>query len=975
MADRADQRMLPGMEPEDERAFDSKNPSDSKIPSTPLPQNNNTSGADVGADAGADAGAESLEGETVWVLDTHSLLYQVFHALPEMTSPAGQPVQAVFGILRDVLGLLATQKPDYLFAAVDLPGKTFRHKIYDRYKIQRSAMPDDLIPQIPIVHKVFDVLGIPVVGVEGFEADDILATIARRVEEAGGECVLVSSDKDCRQLITDRVRVFSIRKNQMYDAQKLAEDWGIRPEQVVDFQALVGDSVDNVPGVPLIGPKIARELLGKYETLEGVLDNAGEIAGKKRKQNLLEGREVAMLSRRLVTLDANVDVTVDWSAAQVRAVNRPALQEIFDKYGFRHLGDKLDALSGSSSDEPAEVNAVYHMVATPAALDVLVDEMISQDRISIDTETTSVWPRWAEIVGYSFAWKDNEAWYVPVRAPEGEPCLNPDQALSVLRPVLEDPAIEKVGQNLKYDMIVLRSARSRSDDVESDGIDAESDGIKMVGVGFDTMVASYLLEAGQRNHGLDDLAKRYLNHTTTKIDELIGKGKNQKRMDEVPVAAVVDYAGEDALIPLLLRPILLEGLRDAGLEDLLVELELPLIDVLAEMEFNGIKVDRKRLAALSKQYGKRIDALAAEIHELAGREFNIASPKQLQEILFTEQGLPVIKKTKTGPSTDAEVLAELAKDHPLPAKIIEYRQYAKLKNTYVDALPEMINPTTGRVHASFNQVVTATGRLSSSDPNLQNIPIRSDAGREIRSAFVPGEQGWVLLAADYSQIELRVLAHFSADEQLHEAFANDEDIHTRVASLVNGVPPEKVTSEMRRQAKAVNFGVIYGQSGFGLSKQLGIEREEAERFIDEYFAGYPGIEKFMFKTLAECRRNGYVSTILGRRRAIQGVRPDVGRQRNLAERTAINTVIQGSAADLIKQAMVDIHHRLRREKLQARMLLQIHDELVFEVPRDGLDYLVQLVSEEMIGGKLLDVPLKVDMKTGNNWADVKPFVR
>ncbi|MEA1950167.1 MAG: DNA polymerase I, partial [Planctomycetota bacterium] len=762
-------------------------------------------------------------------MDTHSLLYQVFHALPEMTSPAGEPVQAVFGILRDVLRLLAAQKPDYLFAAVDLPGKTFRHEIYDRYKIHRSAMPDDLVSQIPIIHRVFDVLGVPVVSREGFEADDVLATIARRVEEDGGQCVLVTSDKDCRQLITDSVRVYSIRKNQMYDAAALAEDWGIRPDQVVDFQSLVGDSVDNVPGVPLIGPKIARELLGKYKTLEGVLDNAGEVSGNKRRQNLLEGRDVAMLSRRLVKLDANVEVLVDWATAEVRGVNRPALQEIFDEFGFRRLGDQLDALTGSSADEPAEVNAVYHLVDTPKALAELVDEMISQDRISIDTETTSVWPRWAEIVGYSFAWKDNEAWYVPVRAPAGEPCLNPDQTLAALRPVLEDADIEKVGQNLKYDMIVLRSARAQTDD--------ESTGLSMAGLGFDSMLADYLLEAGERNHGMDDMARRYLNHTTTKIDALIGKGKNQKRMDEVPVAAVVDYAGEDALVPLLLRPILLEGLRDQGLEDLLVELELPLVDVLVEMEYNGIKVDRQRLAVLSKQYGERIETLKAEIHALAGREFNIASPKQLQEILFTEQGLSVIKKTKTGPSTDAEVLAELAKDHPLPAKIIEYRQYAKLKNTYVDALPEMIHPDTGRVHASFNQVVTATGRLSSSDPNLQNIPVRTNEGREIRSAFVPGEPGWVLLAADYSQIELRVLAHFSQDEQLSEAFANDEDIHARVAGLVNGVPPDEVTREMRRQAKAVNFGVIYGQSGFGLSKQLGIEREEAERFIDEYFAG------------------------------------------------------------------------------------------------------------------------------------------
>ena len=962
------QQMLPGMEPQEECKPDSplKSKTEPKAEIKTHPK----------AEPAGESAGESPRGKTVWVLDTHSLIYQVFHALPEMTSPAGEPVQAVFGVLRDVLALLAVKRPDYLFAAVDLPGNTFRHEIYGQYKIQRSAMPDDLVPQIPLVHKVFEALGVPVIGLEGFEADDIMATIARLAEAEGADCVLVTSDKDCRQLITDRVRLYNIRKEQIYDAESLLADWGICPGQVVDFQSLVGDPTDNVPGVPLIGPKIAGELLNKYETLEGVLDHAGEVSGQKRKQNLLGGRQQAMLSRSLVKLDANVDVKIDWASARVGQIDRSAVQELFDRYGFRRLGDQLDALAGASDDKPAEIKANYRLVDTPETLDELVAEMTRQDRISVDTETTNIWPRWAKIVGYSFSWKDNEAWYVPVRAPIESRCLDPDKTLAALRPVLEDPSIEKVGQNLKYDMIVLRSARPISDNPDAantDTADAEPTGIEMAGVAFDTMVADYLLEAGQRNHNLDELAKRYLNHTTIKIDELIGKGKDQKRMDEVPVDVVADYAGEDALVPLRLRPILLEGLRAAGLEDLFVELELPLIEVLAEMEYNGIKVDHKRLEKLSVRYGQRIESLAAEIFELAGREFNIASPKQLQQILFEEQGLPVVKRTKTGPSTDAEVLAELALAHPLPAKIIEYRQYSKLKNTYVDALPEMINPTTGRVHASFNQVVTATGRLSSSDPNLQNIPIRTEAGREIRSAFVPGREGWVLMAADYSQIELRVLAHYSQDEHLCRAFADDEDIHARVASQVNSVPLEEVTSEMRRQAKAVNFGVIYGQSGFGLAKQLGIEREKADKFIEEYFAGYPGIEKFMSTTLAECRHNGYVSTILGRRRAIQGVRSGAGRQRNLAERTAINTVIQGSAADLIKQAMVDVYRRIRREKLSARMLLQIHDELVFEAPREELDYLVRLVTEEMVGGELLDVPLKVDVKTGPNWADAKPY--
>ncbi len=521
-----------------------------------------------------------------------------------------------------------------------------------------------------------------------------------------------------------------------------------------------------------------------------------------------------------------------------------------------------------------------------------------------------------------------------------------------MKPILEDPAREKIGQNLKYDMIVLRAA-----------------GMEVAGVGFDTMVASYLLEAGRRNHNLDDLAQTYLHHETIKISELIGSGKEQRRMDEVPVRRVADYAGEDAWLPLRLRPILAQQLRDAELVSLLDALELPLIEVLVELEYNGIKVDVARLAELSRRYGQRLETLEREIHQMAGRPLNIASPKQLQELLFTELKLPVIKKTaKTGPSTDAEVLEELARVHPLPAKILEYRQYAKLKSTYVDALPEMVCPDTGRVHASFHQAVAATGRLSSSDPNLQNIPVRTQEGREIRSAFVPGQEGWLLMAADYSQIELRVLAHFSGDARLSEAFARDEDIHVRVAGQVNGVPLEAVTPEMRRAAKAVNFGVIYGQSPFGLARALGIDQDAAAKFINSYFEGYPGIEEFLDRVLAKCRENGYVTTILGRRRTISGVREGAGRQRNLAERTAVNTVIQGSAADLIKLAMVAIHRRLRRERLPARMLLQIHDELIFEVPSDQLHYLAGLVTEEMVGVYALNVPLKVDIKAGPSWA-------
>jgi DNA polymerase I len=932
---------------------------------------------------------EMLSGKTVWVVDAHSLIHQVFHALPEMTAPDGQPVGAVFGFTRDLLYLIEEKRPDYLFCAFDLPGKTFRHDLYEEYKIQRAEMHDDLKSQIPAIRRVLDAIGIPALGCPSFEADDILATVARMTDERGGECFLVTGDKDCRQLITDRVKVYNIRKNELLDRATLQAEWGIAPTQVVDFQALVGDSVDNVPGVPLIGPKFAKQLLEQYGTLESVLEHAAEVAGAKRRENLQKFRDQALLSRDLVRLDAHVPVEIDWQTGRAGPIDLDASVAIFHEFGFRAMSQRLAAIvkgagdwgrgtggqleSGERRVESGTPEATDHgplatsapvprlqspapfafrLIDTPELFNGFLVELQTQTSISLDTETTNVWPRWAKLVGLSFAWNDREGCYLPLRAPAGERHLDPVTTLAALKPVLEDPSIEKIGQNLKYDMIVLRAA-----------------GIEVAGVAFDTMVASYLLDAGRRNHNLDELAQTYLGHETIKISNLIGSGKNQRRMDEVSVARVAEYAAEDAWLPERLRPILANRLEEADLAGLLRDLEVPLIDVLVELEFNGIRVDVARLAELSHRYAERMETLEREIHALAGRPVNIASPKQLQELLFAELKLPVVKRTaKSGPSTDAEVLEELAPLHPLPAKILEYRQYAKLKSTYVDALPEMVCTETGRVHASFNQVVAATGRLSSSDPNLQNIPVRTQEGREIRSAFVPGSPGWVLMAADYSQIELRVLAHYSGDARLCAAFARDEDIHARVASQVNGVPLDEVTPEMRRAAKAVNFGVIYGQSPFGLARALGIDQADAAKFIDSYFEGYPGIEEFLSRVLAECREKGYVKTILGRRRAISGVRAGAGRNRNLVERTAINTVIQGSAADLMKLAMVSIHRRLCRERSPARMLLQIHDELIFEVPADQLHPLVELVSEEMVGVHPLNVPLKVDVKAGPNWA-------
>jgi DNA polymerase-1 len=909
----------------------------------------------------------AIQGWQVYVIDAHSLIFQVFHALPEMTSPRGEHVGAVFGFVRDMLDLIEKKKPDALLCAFDLSGPTFRNEMFHGYKADRGEMPDELAVQIPKIYEVLQALAVPILSCEGYEADDVLATVARLCDEAGANCYLVSGDKDCRQLITDRVAVYNIRKNQVFDAAALRADWGIGPDQVVDFQALVGDAVDNVPGVPGIGAKTAQALLDTYGTLDNLLERAAEIPGAKGKK-LVDHREAALMSRELVRLDAHVPITPDWDASRIGGMDQPRLAELFASFGFRTLAERAAKLAAPEAPAAAPADYEnYQLVDTPEKLAELVGQLSHQALISVDTETTHVMPRCAEIVGYSFSYQPGEAYYVPVRGPAGDAVLDPRETMEALRPVLENPAIRKVGQNLKYDMIVLQNC-----------------GVSLAGSAFDTMVANYLLDAGGRSHSLDELAKRYLNHTTIKIGELIGKGKQQKRMDEVPVAQVATYAAEDADIPLRMQPMLAARLEEAGLTQLNETVEVPLIEVLADMEFTGVRVDAARLGELSVHYGKRLAQLEQEIEELAGHPLNIASPKQLAQVLFQELGLPVVKKTKTGASTDAEVLEQLAESHALPAKIVEYRQYAKLKNTYVDALPAMIHPETGRVHASFNQVVAATGRLSSSDPNLQNIPIRTDEGREIRSAFVAGPPGWKLLAADYSQIELRVLAHYSEDAVLEAAFARDDDIHSLVASQVFGVSLSDVTSAQRRTAKAVNFGVIYGQSPFGLAKTLGISQEEAAAFIDGYFATYRGVTNFILRTLEECRRLGYVSTILGRRRAIQGVRPveqlTLGsdqpsrRPLNLPERTAVNSVIQGSAADLIKLAMVALHRRLRDESLDAKMILQIHDELLFEVAPTEVDRLARLVESEMRSVMKLRVPLKIDVKWGHNWAECEPWV-
>jgi DNA polymerase I len=903
-------------------------------------------------------GQFSLQGKTVWVIDSHSLIYQVFFAMGDMSSPDGRPVNAIFGFIRDVLDIIDNRNPDLVFCAFDISEITFRNEIFDQYKAHRDPMPEDLRSQIPHIRRMLTALSIPILELQGFEADDIMATIARKVTEQGGKTVLVTTDKDCRQLLSTNVSLFNIRKNKSYGPEDLLKDWGIAPEQVVDFQALVGDSVDNVPGVPLIGPKFAKELLTAYGTLESVLDNAEQVSGKKRKENLRTYRDQAMLSRQLVELNANVPIEITWSEGIMGGANVDQAVEICKEFGFRTLTERIGGLQ-TKFTQTLEFEH-YQTIDDPIKLERLVTNLLKCNAISFDTETTSPMPRWAELVGISLSWETGHAAYIPIRAPRGQTVIPQDVACDILRPLLENESISKIGQNLKYDIVVMRGC-----------------GVEIRGPLFDTMVADYLLDPGQRNHSIDDLAKRYLNHQTIKISELIGSGRNQKRMDEVPVELVTTYAAEDADIPFRLYPLLKEQLQKQGLEQLFNEIEMPLIKVLANIEFRGIKVDTQVLKKLSTEFAGRIETLRTEIIDLAGEDFNIDSPSQLGRILFEKLNLPVVKKTKTGFSTDVEVLNELAANHELPRRIIEYRQYSKLKSTYTDALAKLVNPITNRVHTSLMQDVAATGRLSSKDPNLQNIPIRTETGRKIRTAFVAGFDDYKILKADYSQIELRMLAHFCKDQILQKAFLANADIHSAVAAEVHRVDLDHVTSEMRRGAKAINFGIIYGQSSFGLAKSLGISKDEAATFIEAYFEKYPQVDQFMHQTLEIACRNGYVITILGRRRAVQGVRdPNErpgSRQRTLPERIAINTVIQGSAADLIKLAMIRVDQALNESGLRANLLLQIHDELLFEVHESDIESLAELVIREMSHAFELDVPLVVDVEVGDNWGQTETW--
>jgi len=894
-----------------------------------------------------------------------------------MTRPDGTPVNAVFGFIKMLMKVIEDMDAEYVAVILDKGRRTFRNEIYPNYKANRPPPPEELIPQFALVREATRALNVACVEMEGFEADDLIATYARRAREAGTDVTIVSSDKDMMQLIGPGVVMWDAMKNRTIGPDQVVEKFGVGPDKVVDVQALAGDASDNVPGVAGIGVKTAAFLINEYGDLDTVLARANEIKQPKRRQALLDEADMARVSRRLVTLkdDVPIDDTID--AFVVTEPEVAALLAFLDEQGFKSLGAKVRshavaADNASVSAVPlASAETAYELVQTTEALERWIADAFDDGIVAVDTETTSLNGMRAELVGVSMSLAAGVACYIPLghAVPAAQATLDfgvggkssdekPKQitqiamkmALKALKRLLESPYVLKVGHNIKYDMKVL--ARY---------------GIAVAPVD-DTMMLSYVLEGGLHGHSLDELAELHLAHDTIKFKDVAGSGKAQVTFDQVPLETAVNYAAEDADITGRLYRLLKPRLASERMVTVYETLERPLIPVLKAMERTGIRVDAGVLKALSVDFTQRLAVLECDIHGLAGREFNVGSPKQLGEVLFDEMGMEGGKKGKTGAYvTDADVLDDLAaQGHDLPARVLEWRQLAKLKSTYTDALVHEINPDTGRVHTSYAQAVAATGRLSSSDPNLQNIPVRTEEGRKIRRAFVP-EKGWRLLSADYSQIELRLLAHVAGIEVLEEAFREGLDIHAMTASQVFGVPVEGMNPMVRRQAKAINFGIIYGISAFGLARQLNIPRSEAGKYIEAYFERYPGIRDYMERTKTEARARGFVTTLFGRKCHVRGINEKNPARRNFAERAAINAPLQGGAADIIKRAMVRLPSALKAASLQARMLLQVHDELIFEVPKVDADATQAVVKEVMESAAHLRVPLVVDTGLGENW--------
>ncbi len=886
-----------------------------------------------------------MQNPALFLIDGSSYIFRAFFALPPLTNSKGTPTNATLGFTNMLLKVIKEFNPELLAVVFDAPGPSFRNEVYADYKANRPATPERLAPQIPYIKRIVEGLNIAILEKEGYEADDVIGTIANEAARLGYPVRIITGDKDIFQLIGGDVTTIDTMKNQSFGAREVKDRFGVEPEQLIDLLALTGDTIDNIPGVPGIGLKTAAALIQEFGSLENLLENVEKVPKPKIREKLMTFADQARLSKQLVTIDTQVPLEYGMRDFSFSGEFKEALKEIFKELEFTRLLQELPA--------PEKPETAYEPILDEKSLDRILAQIAARKAIAISVEPQGSPPMDRRILGIAVSLDPHQAWYIPL-APDAQGRSSfPSKkvALGKLKGYLEDPSIEKCGYDIKRSHILLCR-----------------EGVEVAGWETDAMVASYLLNPTRHDHGLNTLAEEYLDYRMTSRKEVMGQGQRALPLEDLAIEELSRIACEACDISLQLSQILGPRMEEEGFLDLYRQIELPLVFVLAEMEMTGVKVDLSLLESLSSEFETSLNRLMREIYELAGEPFNINSPKQLGDILFKKLKLPPIKKTKTSFSTDEEVLTKLAVTHPLPAKIIQFRGLSKLKSTYVDALPALVNRETGRIHTSYNQTVTATGRLSSSEPNLQNIPIRTEEGRRIRNAFVP-EKGHSILAADYAQIELRILAHISRDSTLIAAFQKGEDVHQRTAAAIFGVPPESVDELMRREAKVINFGVIYGMSAYGLAKELGVDTKVAQAYIEEYFIKHGGVKSYIDNVIQEAKQTGYVTTLFNRRRYLPEINSSNRPLRQFAERTAINTPIQGTAADLIKIAMIRIHSRLHEEGFSTKMILQVHDELVFEVPDRELEAAGELIREEMEGVMEMSIPLKVAVTSGKNWGE------
>ena len=898
-----------------------------------------------------------MEKPVLYLIDGSSYIFRAYYAIRRLSTSKGFPTNAVYGFASMIFKFLKDYKPAYLGIVFDAKGDTFRNEMYPLYKANRGAPPEDLVPQFDKIFEVVDAFNIPQFRMEGFEADDIMGTIARDYERRGIDVVLVTGDKDFTQLVSDKVTLLDTMKNKETLTKDVIEKYGVPPDRVTDVFALMGDQVDNIPGVKGIGEKTAIGLIKSFGSLDNLLQNLDDLAEKQRTL-ITEKKGDALLSKELVTIKTDIDLDMELDKFRYEGFDKSKLRSLFDELEFKNLLRELG--DGGGLVEKQDENRTvpydnYSLILTEEGLERVIGRIKETGEVSIDFETTSTDPMLAKIVGIALCPAPHEAYYVPVAhrslADSSTRQLGLPAVLEKLKPLIEDKGLRKIGQNLKYEFVIF-----------------EMYGVRLNGISFDTMIAAHMLDSSRISYSLDELCRLYLGHSMISYRDVTGTGKSKINFEEVELEAAKVYSCEDADVAMLLAEKLARELEELNLLRVYRDIELKFIEVLARIEINGVKVDAARLKELSKEFEAGLKEIEKAIFEEVGYEFNLNSPIQLRQVLFETLSLPQKKLTKTGESsTDVEVLNDLSKFHPVPEKVLEHRTLSKLKSTYVDALPRLINPRTGRLHTSFNPVGSSTGRLSSSDPNLQNIPIKTAQGRRIREAFIP-EEGFIMLSADYSQIELRLLAHFSGDESLVEAFMTGSDIHQRTAAEIFGVTPDLVTPDMRRLAKNINFGIIYGISAFGLAKQLGTSVSIAKSYIDEYFKRYGKVRDYIEKSISDAKSKGYAETLLGRRRPIPELASDDRNRKGFGERTAMNTPIQGSAADIINIAMIRIHERLA-SGFKTRMILQVHDELLFEVPQDELHEISRMVKDEMEGAWDLRVPIVAEIGTGRNWAE------